>query len=168
MTRVVVVTALCVSVCFLRFPWASPLEGRTPLPSKEPEPIRAFCIDFNWGPGGVNAFAGPGVWADACPEKHVAWYRALGANVIQTFAVSCNGYGWYRGGVVPPQPGLRHDFLTEVVRLGRLQGMKVMGYFCVGANTRWGRSTAISAMGSLEPAHPVHRQVPRLPGRSDS
>ncbi len=103
------------------------------------ERLKAFCIDFNWGPGGENAFAGPGVWADASPEEHVKWYEALGANVIQTFAVSCNGYAWYKGGVVPEQPGLRHDFLTEVVRLGHQRNMKVMGYFCIGANTRWGR-----------------------------
>lgn len=29
--------------------------------------IRAFCVDFNWGPGGPNAFAKPGLWADADP-----------------------------------------------------------------------------------------------------
>lgn len=103
------------------------------------EATKAFCIDFNWGPGGVNGFAGPGVWADASPEEHVQWYAGLGANVIQTFAVSCNGYAWYKGGVVPPQPGLKHDFLTEVVRLGHARNMRVMGYFCVGANTRWGQ-----------------------------
>ncbi len=102
------------------------------------EPIRAFCIDFNWGPGGPNGFAPPGLWADADPEQHVEWYAGLGANVIQTFAISCNGYAWYQGGKVPPQPGLRHDFTTELVRLGHARGMKVMGYFCVAANTRWG------------------------------
>jgi lysophospholipase L1-like esterase len=58
-------------------------------------PIKAFCIDFNWGPKGINGFAGPGVWADASPEDQVRWYEGLGANVIQTFAVSCNGYAWY-------------------------------------------------------------------------
>ena len=102
-------------------------------------PIRAFCIDFNWGPGGPNGFAPPGLWADADPEQHLAWYAGLGANVIQTFAVSCNGYAWYQGGKVPPQPGLRHDFTTQLVRLGHARGMKVMGYFCVAANTRWGK-----------------------------
>ena len=101
--------------------------------------IKAYCIDFNWGEGGPNGFARPGLWADADPQAHVAWYQALGANVIQTFAVSCNGYAWYKNGVVPEQPGLRHDFLTEVVRLGHDAGMMVMGYFCVGANTRWGQ-----------------------------
>src|SRR5664279_2860860 len=103
------------------------------------EAIRAFCIDFNWGPGGPNGFAPPGLWADADPEQHLAWYAGLGANVIQTFAVSCNGYAWYRGGKVPPQPGLRHDFTTRLVKLGHARGMRVMGYFCVAANTRWGK-----------------------------
>jgi alpha-L-fucosidase len=102
------------------------------------EAIRAFCIDFNWGPGGPNGFAPPGLWADADPEQHVAWYAGLGANVIQTFAVSCNGYAWYQGGKVPPQPGLHHDFTTQLVSLAHARGMKVMGYFCVAANTRWG------------------------------
>ncbi len=76
-----------------------------------PPPIKAFCIDFNWGPKGINGFAGPGVWADASPADHVRWYEGLGANVIQTFAVSCNGYAWYKGGIIPPQPGLKFDFL---------------------------------------------------------
>ena len=102
------------------------------------EPIRAFCVDFNWGPGGPNGFAKPGLWADADPVKHVAWYAALGANVIQTFAVSCNGYAWYKDGKVPAQPGLKKDFLPQVVKLGHVKRMKVMGYFCIGANTRWG------------------------------
>ena len=29
------------------------------------DPIKAFCIDFNWGEGGPNGFAKPGLWADA-------------------------------------------------------------------------------------------------------
>jgi len=33
-------------------------------------------------------------WADADPAKHVAWYKAMGVNVIQTFCVSCNGYSF--------------------------------------------------------------------------
>jgi len=101
--------------------------------------IKAYCIDFNWGDGGPNAFASPGLWADASPEDHVKWYHDLGVNTIQTFCVSCNGYAWYKNGVVPPQPGLKYDFLTEVVRLGHKKGMKVMGYFCIGSNTRWGK-----------------------------
>ena len=117
--------------------------------------VKAFCVDFNWGEGGPNAFAKPGLWADANPAEHVAWYKALGANVIQTFCVSCNGYAWYKGGVVPAQPGLKHDFLTEVVRLGHEEGMKVMGYFCIGANTRWGQEHPDQSYGI-----PSHTHIP--------
>ena len=105
-----------------------------PVGAKE---IKAYCLDFNWGKGGLNEFANPGTWADADPATHVAWYKAMGANVIQTFCVSCNGYAWYKNGKVPEQPGLQHDFLPEMVRLGHQEGMLVMGYFCIGANTRW-------------------------------
>ena len=101
-------------------------------------PIKAFCSDFNWGPGGPNGFARPGLWADADPARHVAWYEELGCNVIQTFAVSCNGYAWYKDGVVPEQPGLKHDFLREMVQLGHQKKMLVFGYFCIASNTRWG------------------------------
>lgn len=104
--------------------------GRLDVPCQ----IKAFCIDFNWVGG---KFAPPGHWADASPRDHVAWYHGLGANVIQTFAVSCNGYAWYQGSHVPPQPGLKHDFLPEVVDLAHRQGMLAMGYFCAGANSKW-------------------------------
>jgi hypothetical protein len=117
------------------------------------EPIKAFCIDFNWGEGGPNGFAKPGLWADASPEEHLAWYSALGCNVIQTFAVSCNGYAWYKGGIVPPQPGLKHDFLTEMVRLGHQRNLRVMGYFCVGANTRWGQQHPDLSYGTPSEPH---------------
>lgn len=100
--------------------------------------IEAFCIDFNWGEGGPNAFAEPGLWADANPKEHIEWYRDMGVNVVQTFAVSSNGYSWYKESSVPEQPGLKHDFLTEMVKLGHAEGMRVMGYFCIAANTRWG------------------------------
>lgn len=103
-----------------------------------PEPIKTYCIDFNWGDGGPNGFAAPGLWANADPAAHVAWYKTMGVNTIQTFCVSCNGYAWYKDGVVSEQPGLKHDFLPEVVRLGHDENMQVMGYFCIGANTRWG------------------------------
>jgi len=123
------------------------------------DPIKAFCIDFNWGEGGANGFARPGLWADASPEEHVAWYAALGCNVIQTFAVSCNGYAWYRGGPVPTQPGLKHDFLTEMVKLGHTRGMKVMGYYCVEANTLWGLThTNLSYGAPSDPHIPLTRE----------
>jgi len=113
--------------------------------------IKAYCLDFNWG--GRRRFAKPGTWADADPAEHVAWYKAIGANVIQTFAVSCNGYAWYKNGVVPQQPGLKHDFLGEVVRLGHKEGMLVVGYFCVGANTKWGKDHPDLSYGTPSAYH---------------
>jgi len=92
------------------------------------EAIKAYNIDFNWGEGGLNDFAKPGLWADANPEDHVNWYAALGCNVIQSFAVSCNGYAWYKNGIVPEQPGLKYDFLTEQVKLAHKKNIKVFGY----------------------------------------
>ena len=99
--------------------------------------IKAYCIDFNWGPGGAHGFAKPGLWSDADPEEHLNWYKNMGCNTIQTFAVSCNGYAWYKNGFIPEQPGLKHDFLAEMVKLGKRNNMKVIGYFCVGANNKW-------------------------------
>jgi len=99
--------------------------------------IKAYCIDFNWGPGGDHGFAKPGLWSDADPEEHLNWYKNMGCNTIQTFAVSCNGYAWYKNGLIPEQPGLKHDFLAEMVKLGNRNNIKVIGYFCVGANNRW-------------------------------
>ncbi len=104
----------------------------------EDESIRAYNIDFNWGEGGPNGFAKPGLWADANPRDHVNWYAALGCNVIQSFAVSCNGYAWYKNGIIPEQPGLKYDFLTEEVKLAHKKKIKVFGYFCAGSNTKWG------------------------------
>jgi len=128
--------SLCVLVTATRLAGADSSEWRSAILNGQ---IKAFCSDFNWGPGGPNGFARPGLWADAGPAEHVAWYRQLGCNVIQTFAVSCNGYAWYKGGIVPEQPGLHHDFLREMVRLGHEKRMLVFGYFCVASNTRWGR-----------------------------
>jgi hypothetical protein len=59
------------------------------------EPIKAYNIDYNWGPGGKHGFAKPGLWADANPVELVEWYETLGCNVIHSFGVSCNGYAWY-------------------------------------------------------------------------
>jgi hypothetical protein len=116
-------------------------------------PIKGFCLDFNRGQGGPNGFAKPGLWADADPAEHVAWYRGMGANVIQTFCVSCNGYAWYRNGVVPEQPGLKHDFLREVIRGAHRDGMRVLGYFCAGSNTRWGREHPAFSYGIPSEPH---------------
>jgi len=101
--------------------------------------IKAFCVDFNWGPEGTG-FAPPGMFAKASPKEHVRWYRDLGVNTIQTFCVNCCGYAWYRqSAVAPVQPGMTSDFLPEVTDLGHAAGMKVMGYFCIGANPLWGK-----------------------------
>ncbi|MBI5092411.1 MAG: hypothetical protein HZB26_08200 [Candidatus Hydrogenedentes bacterium] len=101
------------------------------------EPIKAFCVDFNWGPDG---FAPPGMYAKASAKEHFEWYRALGANTIQTFCVSCPGYAWYRSEVAPAQPGMDGDFLKEITALGHGAGMRVMGYFCIGANANWSKT----------------------------
>jgi len=126
---------------------AWPAAGQHPA---VPSQIKAFCIDFNWVKG---KFAPPGHWAEASPAEHVAWYAALGANVIQTFAVSCNGYAWYKGGQVPAQPGLQHNFLTEVVNLAHKKGMLGMGYFCVGANSKWGADHPDLSYGTPSTLH---------------
>jgi hypothetical protein len=144
--------------------WGARSDAQAEVRVDVPKQIKAFCIDFNWVhlkrqpdmPASVEAptvFAPPGHWADASPKDHVLWYEALGANVIQTFAVSCNGYAWYQGGFVPPQPGLRHDFLTEVVRLGHQKKMLVMGYFCVGANSKWGQDHPDLSYGTPSTLH---------------
>ncbi len=104
--------------------------------SKE-ENIKAFNIDYNWGPGGAHGFAKPGLWAEANPDTLMKWYEDLGCNVVHSFGVSCNGYAWYKNGIIPEQPGLKFDFLTEMVKIGRSKKMKVFGYFCVGANNKW-------------------------------
>ena len=117
--------------------------------------IKGYCLDFNWGEGGPNAFAAPGLWADADPADHIRWYKELGVNTIQTFIVSCNGYAWYKDGVAPPQPGLKHDFLPELVKLGHKEGMKVMGYLCIGSNTRWGMENPQYSYG-----YPHDRHIP--------
>jgi alpha-L-fucosidase len=96
--------------------------------------IKAFCIDFNWGPEG---FAPPGMYTQASPQEHFEWYRRMGVNTIQTFCVSCPGYAWYNSEIAPVQPGMQGEFLKEITALGHQSGMKVMGYFCVGANTWW-------------------------------
>jgi len=101
------------------------------------ETIKAYNVDYNWGPGGAHGFAAPGLWADANPDSLMKWYEDLGCNVVHSFGVSCNGYAWYKNGFVPEQPGLKYNFLTEMVKIGRKKNMKVFGYFCVGANNKW-------------------------------
>jgi hypothetical protein len=39
--------------------------------------IKAYNLDFNWSEGGPNAFAKPGLWADASPAEHIKWHKDL-------------------------------------------------------------------------------------------
>lgn len=131
------------------------LPGPTVRAESKHEAIKAYCLDFNWAPTNRRGrpFAKPGQWAGADPASHVAWYKDMGANVIQTFAVSTNGYAWYKDGFVPEQPGLKHDFLTEVVKLGHEEGMKVFGYFCAASNPRWAELRPELSYGSPTTYH---------------
>jgi len=131
------------------------LAGCSLKSTKEPDLIKAYNLDFNWGEGGPNAFAAPGQWADASPKEHIKWYKELGVNAIQTFCVSCNGYAWYKNGVIPAQPGLKYDFLPEMVRLAHKTGIKVFGYYCIGANVRWGLENPDYSYGI-----PADRHIP--------
>ena len=117
---------------------------------KKIEKIKAFCIDFNWGKKG---FAPPGMYAHASPEEHIKWYRDLGVNTIQTFCTNCCGYAWFRSDVAPVQPGMQGDFLKEITELGHKEGMRVMGYFCVGANTYWGETHPDLSYGTPSSTH---------------
>ena len=101
------------------------------------EPVKAFCIDFNWEPS--VGCANPGTFTHADPEAHVRWYKDLGANTIQSFCVSLNGYAWYSNSAVAPvNPGLeKKNFLAQLCRCGHDAGMKVMGYFTFGNNPVW-------------------------------
>ncbi|MDR0336311.1 MAG: twin-arginine translocation signal domain-containing protein [Planctomycetaceae bacterium] len=113
--------------------WISPIQAADQ--TNDDEPIRTFTIDFNYNQNGSPAT--PGRWADADPKEHVKWYSDLGCNTITTFTIALNGYAWYKNGVVPEQPGLKYDFLTDIVQLAHQKKMKVMGYFCIGNNARW-------------------------------
>jgi hypothetical protein len=97
--------------------------------------IKVICIDINW-----DMFlrpASPGLYSHADPKAQVRWCHGLGANVMQTFCVSYNGHAWFPSDVAPVTPGLRGNFLQEQVEEGHRLGMKVMGYFCLGANPVW-------------------------------
>jgi hypothetical protein len=93
------------------------------------EPMRTFTLDFAW--------AKPGQFADADPKEHIKWYADLGCNTLTIVSMGLSGYAWYKNGVVPEQPGLKCDFMTEMVKLGHQKKMKVFGYVCPGINLRW-------------------------------
>lgn len=56
--------------------------------SSKVQGIRAYNIDYNGDPNGgyINAFAKPGLWADADPEELMEWYEDLGCNAVHSFA----------------------------------------------------------------------------------
>ena len=101
------------------------------------EPIQAFCIDFNWSGKGYAGLSLPEDYSQADPKEHFEWYKAHGVNTIQSFCVSHNGYAWYDSDIVPKVPGLRSNFLKDLVDMGHREGMKVMGYFSPDTNVRW-------------------------------
>jgi len=129
--------ALALAISFL----ALPVRAAPQVPDAATMPeIKSYCLDFNWQRSGRRMrVADPGFMKDADPRAVVDWHKAIGSNVIQTFCVAYNGYAYYRSEVAPAQPGLKHDFLREVVKLGHAEGMVVMGYFCIGANPRWAK-----------------------------
>lgn len=100
-----------------------------------PNRVKAFCIDFNWDL--LSRFASPGLYAHAKAEEHLRWYQGLEVNTIQSFAVTHNGYAWYRSDVAPRTPGMEGDFLGELTTLGHRDGLRVMGYLSPGANGYW-------------------------------
>jgi arylsulfatase A-like enzyme len=119
-------------------------EGETQVHDKSvtqgQDDIKAYCIDFNWEKFyGKPKLARLGAFAKSDPADHFAWYKMMGVTTIQTFCVSTNGYAWYKNGFVPEQPGLKHDYLPEMVKLGHAEGMKVFGYFTIGSNPRWAK-----------------------------
>ncbi len=101
------------------------------------ERIQSFCIDFNWSGKGWGGFSMPSDFSSADPKVHYDWYVANGVNAIQSFCVSHNGYAWYDSKVAPKVPGLKSNFLKELVELGHKDGRLVMGYFSPAANNYW-------------------------------
>jgi hypothetical protein len=107
----------------------SPIQANDKI--ADDEPMRTFTIDFAW--------AKPGQFVDADPKEHMKWYADLGCNTLTLVSIGLNGYAWYKNGVVPEQPGLKYDFMTEMVKLGHQKKMKVLGYFCPSINTKWSK-----------------------------
>lgn len=93
--------------------------------------IRGFSIDLNWDLFGRPT--SPGLYRHADPQAHVDWYSELGANVIQSFCVSYNGYAYFPSELAPVVPGMA-KFFNKQIQLGHQRSMKVMGYFCLGSN----------------------------------
>jgi len=91
---------------------------------------------------GTAAFGAGLACSGGCGENLLATKRTDGGksspSLVKAFCVSYNGYAWYPSKVAPVTPGLKcPDFLGEMVRRGHDAGMKVMGYFTLGANPYW-------------------------------
>ena len=88
------------------------------------EPIQAFCIDFNWSGKGYAGLSLPEDYSQADPKEHFEWYKAHGVNTIQSFCVSHNGYAWYDSDIVPKVPGLRSNFLKDLVDMDAIDAFR--------------------------------------------
>lgn len=102
-----------------------------------PERIQAFCVDFNWSGRSEFGFSMPEDYNMAEPQSQYEWYAKHGVNVIQSFCVSHCGYAWYDSEIAPKVPGLKGNFLKELVELGHKNNQLVMGYFSPSANIYW-------------------------------
>ncbi len=91
--------------------------------ANEFERIQAFCIDFNWSGKGWKDFSRPMDYNSAVAQEHLNWYKEHGVNTIQSFCVSHNGYAWYDSEIAPKVPGLKSNFLKELVELGHANDM---------------------------------------------
>lgn len=121
------------------------------------ELLKAICIDINW-----DLFwrsASPGLYSHADPKAQVRWCHELGANVMQTFCVSYNGYAWFPSEVAPVTPGLTGNFLQDQVEEGHRLGMKVLGYFCLGSNPYWAGNTSDAEWHDSRLLDPMNRPV---------
>ena len=125
--------------------------------------IRAYNIDYNWDSSDkyINSFAAPGRWADANPKELMRWYEGMGCNAVHSFGVSCNKYAWYKGGkVVPPQPGLKYDLLTEMVKIGKEKNIKVFAYFLCWSQHKVGLgASGIVLRNAIFSAHTFYARV---------
>lgn len=137
-------------------PCLTPAIGRFLLTNRL---IKAFSIDLNW-----DLFwrpASPGLYAHADPIAQVRWCSELGANVMQTFCVSYNGYAWFPSNIAPITPGLKGNFLQEQVEEGQRLNITVMGYFCLGANTFWAIQRPENEWHSINGGgHPQNNWIP--------
>lgn len=107
---------------------------------KATDTIKAISIDINW-----DMFArpaSPGLYAQGDPRAQARWCHDLGANVMQAFCVSYNGYAWFPSDVAPVTPGLQGNYFQDQVDEGHKLGMEVMGYFCLGSNPYWANNHA--------------------------